>query len=143
MAVADDYSVAEDELAKGFAGQYASAQETADAIAERMGRNGRANLHRKGENSWARPILTAYAERRISEGADRVVAGHFHMPFIHTWPGLPGKELVSLGAWACGLHYGELEGNRITLKQYDGASETDSPMAQQKAPDARLAKTGG
>jgi multiple sugar transport system substrate-binding protein len=27
------YSVAEDELAKGFAGQYASAQETADAIA--------------------------------------------------------------------------------------------------------------
>ena len=27
------YSVAEDELAKGFAGQYSSAQETADAIA--------------------------------------------------------------------------------------------------------------
>jgi multiple sugar transport system substrate-binding protein len=27
------YSIAEDELAKGFAGQYASAQETADAIA--------------------------------------------------------------------------------------------------------------
>ena len=27
------YSVAEDELAKGFAGQYGSAQETADAIA--------------------------------------------------------------------------------------------------------------
>ncbi|MBT6544163.1 MAG: sugar ABC transporter substrate-binding protein, partial [Rhodobacteraceae bacterium] len=27
------YSVAEDELAKGYAGQYGSAQETADAIA--------------------------------------------------------------------------------------------------------------
>ena len=27
------YSVAEDELAKGYAGQYASAQETADALA--------------------------------------------------------------------------------------------------------------
>lgn len=47
------YSVAEDELAKGFAGQYASAQETADAIAaaweritDQIGRDGQIALYR-------------------------------------------------------------------------------------------------
>jgi multiple sugar transport system substrate-binding protein len=47
------YSVAEDELAKGFAGQYASAQETADAIAaawekitDQIGRDGQIKLYK-------------------------------------------------------------------------------------------------
>ncbi|HEY0918519.1 extracellular solute-binding protein [Devosia sp.] len=47
------YSVAEDELAKGFAGQYASAQETADAIAaawekitDQIGRDGQVALYK-------------------------------------------------------------------------------------------------
>jgi multiple sugar transport system substrate-binding protein len=47
------YSVAEDELAKGFAGQYKSAQETADAIAaawekitDQIGRDGQIKLYK-------------------------------------------------------------------------------------------------
>ncbi|NBZ88927.1 extracellular solute-binding protein [Stagnihabitans tardus] len=47
------YSVAEDELAKGFAGQYASAQETADAIAaawekitDQIGRDNQVKLYK-------------------------------------------------------------------------------------------------
>jgi multiple sugar transport system substrate-binding protein len=47
------YSVAEDELAKGYAGQYASAQETADAIAaawekitDQIGREGQIKLYK-------------------------------------------------------------------------------------------------
>ena len=47
------YSVAEDELAKGYAGQYASAQETADAIAaawekitDQIGRDGQIALYK-------------------------------------------------------------------------------------------------
>ncbi|MEM1315286.1 MAG: sugar ABC transporter substrate-binding protein, partial [Pseudomonadota bacterium] len=47
------YSVAEDELAKGFAGQYGSAQETADAIAaawekitDQIGRERQAEIYK-------------------------------------------------------------------------------------------------
>ncbi|MBT0666038.1 UDP-2,3-diacylglucosamine diphosphatase [Geobacter pelophilus] len=88
------------------------------AIADHMGRKGREYLHLKGENPAFRNILITHAAKQFAKGYDLVVAGHFHIPFTETFPETPGKRLVSLGAWAAGLHYGELIDNEIILKQY-------------------------
>lgn len=89
------------------------------AIAERMGRKGREHLHLKGENPVFRKILEKHAADQFAKGHDQVIAGHFHIPFTASFPGTPVKKLVSLGAWAAGLHYAELVGDEILLKNYD------------------------
>ena len=88
------------------------------AIAERMGRKGREYLHLKGENPAFRKILEKHAADQFAKGHDMVIAGHFHIAFTESTPGIPDKQLISLGAWAGGLHYAELVGNEILLKNY-------------------------
>lgn len=90
----------------------------ASSIAERMGRKGRINLHRKGENPACRRILVDFAARRFAEGFDTVIAGHFHLPFIEESTEYPGKLLVSLGDWATRLSYAELVDGSISQKTY-------------------------
>jgi UDP-2,3-diacylglucosamine hydrolase len=89
------------------------------AIAERMGRKGREYLHLKGENPAFRKILEKHAADQFSKGYEMVISGHFHIPFTKAFPGKPEKRLVSLGAWAAGLHYAELVNEEILLKQYE------------------------
>lgn len=90
----------------------------ASSIAERMGRKGKTNLHRKGENPACRRILREFAARRFAEGYDTVIAGHFHLPFIEESEEFPGKTLVSLGDWATRLSFAELVNGSITQKSY-------------------------
>ena len=75
------YSIAEDELAKGFAGQYKSAQETADAIAaawekitDQIGRDSQIKLYKASLGTVARRgaalrMRTALAARRRRQSA--------------------------------------------------------------------------
>jgi UDP-2,3-diacylglucosamine hydrolase len=87
-------------------------------IAERMGRKGREYLQHKGENPEYLKILEKHAAGRFAEGFDRVISGHFHIPFTKTYPVTPPKQLISLGAWAADLHYAELTGDEIFLKTF-------------------------
>jgi UDP-2,3-diacylglucosamine hydrolase len=91
----------------------------ASAIAERMGRKGRENLHAKRGNPACHGLLRAYAAPRFAEGCDLVVAGHFHLPFSETSPDNPTKLMVSLGDWATRLAYAELENGTITHKTFE------------------------
>jgi len=87
-------------------------------IAERMGRKGREYLHLKGENPEHLKILEKHAAVRFAEGFEMVISGHFHIPFTKKFPTTPPKQLISLGAWAAGLHYAELVGDEILLKTF-------------------------
>lgn len=87
-------------------------------IAERMGRKGREYLHLKGENPEYMKILIKHAEERFAEGFEMVISGHFHMPCKKTLQGPFPGQLISLGAWAAGLHYAELIGDEVVLRSY-------------------------
>lgn len=90
----------------------------ASAIAERMGRKGRENLHTKGNNDGCRQLLRNYASRQFAAGSDLVISGHFHQPFMEEADDDPSKLMVSLGDWATRLSYAELADGAITLKSF-------------------------
>jgi UDP-2,3-diacylglucosamine hydrolase len=90
----------------------------ASAIAERMGRKGRENIHAKGSNTVCQQLLRTYAERQFAAGADLVITGHFHQPFMEEADGEPARLMVSLGDWATLLSYAELSDGAITLKTF-------------------------
>jgi UDP-2,3-diacylglucosamine hydrolase len=91
----------------------------ASAIAERMGRKGRENLHAKRGNPDCQRLLRAYAAPHFTAGCDLVVAGHFHLPFCESAPDNRAGLMVSLGDWATRLSYAELENGTITLKTFE------------------------
>jgi UDP-2,3-diacylglucosamine hydrolase len=68
-------------------------------LAQRMVRSTEARLAKtnfKHKSQVPEAVLRAYGEKRLAEGYDALLLGHFHEP--HRWP-VPGGEVRLLDAW--------------------------------------------
>jgi len=61
------------------------------------------------------PLIERYAAERFREGADVVVTGHFHCPFMRTWG---EKRIVSVGDWVTQFSHASLEEGVWSLETF-------------------------
>lgn len=86
-----------------------------------IARRGKRYDHGEDYNRRVRRELVDFAERRIAEGADYVITGHYHQPVDKT----VGKgKLLILGDWIQLFTYGYFDGTTLTLRTWE-TDETD------------------
>lgn len=68
-------------------------------------------------------MVTAFGRRKLSEGFDGVISGHFHTPFLSQ---SPVGTVVALGDWIEDFSYAVLEDGTFSLATY---SVSPSPSA--------------
>ncbi|HKL48030.1 MAG TPA: UDP-2,3-diacylglucosamine diphosphatase [Desulfuromonadales bacterium] len=60
-------------------------------------------------------MISAFGERKLSEGFDGIVSGHFHTPFIQK---TPEGTIIALGDWIDQYSYAVLENGAFSLETW-------------------------
>ena len=82
-------------------------------IAHAISKKGRHYDHSPEYNENVLNELKAFTEKKISEGNDIVITGHYHQATIEN---VNGGKLVVLGDWLQYFSYAVFDGNDIELK---------------------------
>ncbi|MFQ6613528.1 MAG: UDP-2,3-diacylglucosamine diphosphatase [Fidelibacterota bacterium] len=72
--------------------------------------------HSEDYNSKVRTEMTAFAARRIQEGADAVITGHYHQAVEI---GVAKGKLIILGDWIRLFTYAIFDGHELQLRSWD------------------------
>lgn len=73
--------------------------------------------HHSDDNSYGASGMKEFAEKKIAEGFDYVIMGHFHKPQTFSI----GKGLyITLGDWINHNTYGEYSNGKFELKKWEG-----------------------